>query len=258
MRRFFLPPGSVQGRRLVFTGREARHITRVLRLPRGEKIVGFDGSGREYEAVIAVLSPRRVEAIVGEVKEKDIVRPSHVALAQGLIKGGAFDRVVRQAAEIGVDEIFPLRSRRSVVRPGGLTEKKRQRWESIAVDAARQSGRARVPRVHCPAGWGELFNLATDYELKLLLWEKENRRTLKAVLDEYASPPAGALLVVGPEGGFTDEEAAEAAAAGFATAALFPTILRSSTAPLAALACYYYHYQGARPLKPKEEVRDED
>jgi len=243
MRRFFLPPGSIQGQRLIFAGKDARYIDRVLRLPRGEKIVGFDGSGREYLAVIAIISPRRVEAIVSEVRDKESDPQFRVALAQGVGKGGAFDLVVRQGTEIGVDEIYPLLTGYCVPRLFASPERKKQRWEKIAIDAARQSGRARTPRIHPPVVWGEMLKLSSGFDLRLLLWEKEKSQSLKSALEGLKTRPASFLLVVGPEGGFSDREVEEAVGAGFQAVYLLPGILRSVTAPLVALSCLHYHFQ---------------
>lgn len=238
MKRFFLPPGSLQGRRMVFTGPDARYICRVLRLPRGAEIVGFDGSGTEYTGTIAILSPRRVEAVISGSSVSAEAPRLMIALAQSLLKGQGLDGVIRQATELGISEFFPLATRYTIPKFISEGEKRRQRWLKIAIDASRQSGRKLTPAVHPVQDWQGFLSRAGEYDLALLPWEKEKGRLLR----EAAAPLSGTgkpvriLVAVGPEGGFTDLEAAEAAQAGFVAVSLGPGILRATTAGVAAVA----------------------
>jgi len=238
MKRFFLPPGSLQGRRMVFTGSDARYICRVLRLGRGAEIVGFDGSGTEYTGTIAILSPRRVEAVISRTEVSKEAPPLRIGLAQSLVKGRGLDRVIRQATELGISEFFPLATRYTIPRLFSEGEKHRHRWLRIAADATRQSGRKFTPAVHPVQNWREFLDRAGEYDLALLPWEKEAERSLKEAAAPLsgAAGPARILIAIGPEGGFSDPEAAEAAAAGFLLVSLGPGILRATTAGVAAVA----------------------
>ncbi len=249
MRRFFLAPGSVQGRRMIFSGKDARYICKVLRLQRGAEIVGFDGSGTEHIGTIAVLSTRRVEAIItASTVTKSAVSPFRLVLAQALLKGGNLDGVIRQATEIGISDFFPLATRYTIPRVRKAGEKRLERWTKIAVDAARQSGRKVNPVIHPVRGWGELLSLVPEFDLCLLPWEKERTRTLKDALIGHKGKkmPASILIAIGPEGGFSDDEAGEAAIAGFRTVSLGGNILRGATAGVVAVACVQYElgYEG--------------
>ncbi len=238
MKRFFLPPGSLQGRRMVFTGSDARYICRVLRLPRGAEIVGFDGAGTEHTGTIAIISPRRVEAVISRTAVAQESPSPRIALAQSLLKGSALDGVLRQATELGISEFFPLATRYAIPRLRSEGEKRRKRWLKIAVDASRQSGRKTVPAVHPVQEWGEFLARAGEYDLALLPWEKETARPLKEAIlgDSGGEAPSRILVAIGPEGGFTEAEAADAEAAGFVTVTLGSGILRAATAGLATVA----------------------
>ena len=236
MKRFFLAPGSLQGRRMVFSGPDARYICRVLRLPRGAEIVGFDGLGTEYTGTIAILSPRRVEAVISGSSVSAPAPRLRIALAQSLLKGKGLDGVIRQAAELGISEFFPLATRYTIPKFISEGEKRRQRWLKIAVDASRQSGRKFTPAVHPVQGWKEFLSRAVEYDLALLPWEREGERSLKEAAGRLSGTPARVLVAIGPEGGFTEPEAAEAAAAGFVVVSLGPGILRATTAGIAAVA----------------------
>jgi 16S rRNA (uracil1498-N3)-methyltransferase len=238
MKRFFLSPGSLQGRRMVFTGPDARYITRSLRLKRGAEIVGFDGAGMEYTGTIAILSPRRVEAVISQTSVSTESPSLRIALAQSLLKGRGLDGVLRQATELGISEFIPLATRYTIPRLFQEGEKRRQRWARIAADASRQSGRKVNPVVHPVEKWKDFLARAPEYDLSLLPWEKERERSLKEVTARLAGEGGSAriLVAIGPEGGFTESEAAEAVEAGFLAVSLGPRILRATTAGVAAVA----------------------
>lgn len=238
MKRFFLPPGSLQGRKMVFTGPAARYISRSLRLKRGTEIVGFDGAGMEYTGPIASLSPRRVEAVISRTLVTEESPSLRIALAQSLLKGGGLDGVLRQATELGISEFIPLATRYTIPKLIQEGEKRRQRWVRIAADAARQSGRKFNPVVHTVENWDAFLARAGKYDLALLPWEKEEERPLKAAAARVSafSGSARILVAIGPEGGFTEIEEAEAVKAGFRAVSLGPRILRAATAGVAVVA----------------------
>ena len=244
MRRFLLPPGALQGKRVIFEGKDAHYISRVLRLRRGEEIVVFSGDGAEYAATIGILSPRRVEAIVTGVSRAKAARPYRVALAQAFLKGHGLDEAVRQCVEVGLADFYPLVTARCVGEVGRW-EKKEKRLAGIAADACRQSGQSLLPVVHPPLSWNNLLALTSEFALRLLPWEGEKETSLKAALRAFTpqSPPNGILAAIGPEGGFTEEEVAQARAAGFASVRLGPSILRAVTAGVSVLSAIHYHFQ---------------
>ena len=223
---------------MIFTGPDARYIASSLRLKRGTEIVGFDGEGVEYTGTIAILSPRRVEAVISDISVVEEAPSLRIALAQSLLKGGRLDGVLRQATELGISEFIPLSTRYTIPKLFQEGEKRRQRWTRIAADASRQSGRKVTPVVHPVEHWRDFLARAKDYELALLPWEKEGGRLLR---EAVASLVGGArstriLVAIGPEGGFSESEAEQAVEAGFLTVSLGPRILRATTAGVAAVA----------------------
>jgi len=224
---------------------ERRYLLKVLRLRAGETICCFDGRGGEYEGLLfrdhdGTWSVR----IIGPLEP--LVPTVRIALAQALPKAPAMEAIIRKATELGAGLILPFTARRSVARPEGERARaKRQRWLKIAAEAARQCRRSDVPEVGPLRSWSETLELAADFPLRILFWEEERERDLKAVLRTAAEGGrGGCFLVVGPEGGLTREEVEEAAARGFRTVSLGRRLLKADTAALTALAVVQYELGG--------------
>ena len=216
--------------RVELTRAERHYLLDVLRLRAGDELEVFDGEGGRHPARVEGdsalrLGPRRVDA----------ARGAPVALAQALAKGEKMELVVEKATELGASEILPFASERSVVRlEGKRAEERVERWRRIAASAARQCGRADLPAVH-PVGTLEsvLDAAAQRGQRCLLLWEKARELRLSQALARIDGP---VVLVVGPEGGFSDAEAEVARARGAELVTLGPRVLRTETVALAALA----------------------
>lgn len=211
----------------------ARHA-QVLRLQPGSEITLFDGGGGEWTARIEAMGKREVTATALQHQAVERELPCRVTLALAMPSGERMDFVVEKATELGVARIVPLTSERSVLRLSGeRADKRRAHWQAIAIAACEQCGRNHVPEVHAPqpfAAWlGTLGERAADEQRWLLGW-----RGAQPFSD--AAPAATVLTLSGPEGGFTADEEALAAAHGFATVGLGPRVLRADTAPLAVMA----------------------
>jgi 16S rRNA (uracil1498-N3)-methyltransferase len=158
-------------------------------------------------------------------------------------KGDRLESVVQKATELGVYEIVLFESRRCVARPDpGALERRLERLRDIALDAAKQSGRGRVPGVLAASSFTAAVTRAASARLPLFFYEDENRLYLREALEEERTP-ATVSLITGPEGGFDPEEAVLAASAGCRSVGLGPRILRCDTAPVAALACIMMKYR---------------
>jgi 16S rRNA (uracil1498-N3)-methyltransferase len=231
LRRIFSPEPLRTGTAVTLAGDAASHVTRVLRLRRGDALVVFDGSGIDYEAEIEALGRDEVRVRVGAGRDVESESPLDIVLLQGVCRGPRMDTVVQKATELGVARIEPVLASRSVVRVAGeQAERKREHWQRVAVAAAEQSGRSRVPVVVEPrpleAALPALPATATRYLLD----------PLGASLAALPGPVSPLALLVGPEGGLSEEERSLAASVGFGAVRLGPRILRTETAPLAALA----------------------
>jgi 16S rRNA (uracil1498-N3)-methyltransferase len=214
----------------------ARHV-QVLRLQPGSELILFDGSGGEWSARVAQMGRSDVHVVVGEFHavERELAR--QVTLAVGMPANERFDWLIEKATELGAAAIQPLMTERSVLRVSGdRAEKKRAHWQAIAAAAAEQCGRNRVTVVHPVL---ELSNWLASTPLvpggsAYMLSLSPSAVGLKTVLAESAASPL--LLLSGPEGGLGAAEEQLALQHGFATLSLGPRVLRSETAPLAALA----------------------
>lgn len=208
----------------------AHHAVHVLRLREGEPVVLFNGRGGEFPARIA--SMKRLEISIDILEHRAIEResPLRVTLVQGISASDKMDGTVRKAVELGVAEVQPVLAARSVARPKGeRAENRRAHWQKVVIAACEQCGRNRIPQVHPVMG-------ATEYRApqeaaKLLLSPNSRLRFAQAVKtgETFA-------LAAGPEAGFTADEEAAFASAGFVPVSLGPRVLRTETAAVAAIA----------------------
>ncbi|MCK6370823.1 MAG: 16S rRNA (uracil(1498)-N(3))-methyltransferase [Gammaproteobacteria bacterium] len=209
----------------------ANHVVRVLRLRRGDTLVLFDGSGRDFDGEITGLERDQVRVRLGEARAVDTESPLEITLLQGICRGSRMDVVLQKATELGVRCIEPLLTERSVVRlDDGQAQRKREHWQRIAIAAAEQSIRSRLPRVAIPAAFETAIPATTGFATRLLLDPSGQS------LHQLPAPASPLALLIGPEGGLTDAERRLAVDFGFQPVRLGPRILRTETAPLAAVS----------------------
>ncbi len=236
-RRFLIPPDELPdaaGTTAVLSGPEHHHLSRVLRLKEGDAVSLFDGEGRGYDGVIESVGKDATRIRLGE-KDRRSVEPSlRVVLAQAIPHHDKMDLVVQKTTEIGVAVIVPILSQRSVMRPGPASGRRLERWRRIVAEAARQSGRLAIPEVASPVPWTTfLEGLADDGSDRLIL--------SPAAPDSEGWGPAaggsrGAILAIGPEGGWSPEEEKAATERGFRAVSLGGRVLRAETAAIVAAA----------------------
>ena len=208
---------------------QAHYIGRVLRMAEGDALQLFDGSGNEFRGTLLEVGKKRVVVRLDESFAGQVESPLQIHLGQGLSRGERMDWAIQKATELGVNEITPIFSERCEVRlKDERADKRLAHWRQVAVSACEQCGRSRVPMIHPP--------------LMLADWTKQTQADLKLVLHPVAEPleshakPATLAFLIGPEGGLSDAEVAQAHAAGFLPARLGPRVLRTETAPVVALA----------------------
>lgn len=228
MKRLFVAPEQI-AERLSLTKEQRHYLREVLRLADGAEIEIFDGRGTSFRATLQGESLRVGEKLPAAKGGLDVV------LVQALAKGEKMDLVVQKATELGAARIVPLLSERATVRLDQQRgESKRLRWQRIAQEAARQCGRAEVPRVDAPASWDAVLALLRDDPQRRGLLLDPDERELR--LGQAARGADHFLLAVGPEGGFSSQERETALRGGLVAAGLGPLVLRTETAGLAALA----------------------
>lgn len=230
--RFFCPFPLAPGATVELPEAVAHHALTVLKLGAGETVILFDGHGGEW---LAVLQPAGKHPLARLVEHRNPVNesPLHVTLAQALPAADKMDWVVQKAVELGVVSIQPVAARRSVVKLSGpRAERRLAHWQGVAVAACEQCGRTRVPEVR------PLLDL--PHYLGLAAGEKTLRLTCvpgaTVSLQQLPAPATAVHLLIGPEGGFEEDELLAARAAGFQAIHLGPRVLRTETAGLAALA----------------------
>jgi 16S rRNA (uracil1498-N3)-methyltransferase len=231
MPRVFVPAQLLDGGRVTLDRPASKHLVKVLRLQAGAEVSVFDGCGTEIEGRIVRASAAGVELALGQRHRVPLPLES-ITLLQSVPRGDRMDVIVQKTTELGVTRIVPVTSARGMVKP---PPSKIRRWRVIAQEAARQSGRADVPHVADPVALNvALAGAATAGGTRLLLWEEERALPLRQALVQM--PLVSVTLLVGPEGGFSVEEAESARAQGFRAVGLGPRILRVETAALVAVA----------------------
>lgn len=236
MPRFFVPKENIQNQSGTVTGSELGHMRRVLRLRTGDRVTLFDDEGREHEGIIQSYSGRSAEIEILNSCQPKRESSLDVTLAQALGKGEKMDWVVEKATELGVRSIVPFFSSRTVPRlDTKKIESRRERWKRIAISAAKQSARTRIPEILGLIAFEDLLRRPWPSELKLIFLEEGSLQGLTEIKEEK-SHLSSVLLVIGPEGGFTYEEASETMRRGFRSIGLGKRILRTETAALAALS----------------------
>jgi len=228
MRSFYVEPSAIDGKSIFLKGEEFHHCVNVLRLKKKDEIRVVDGKGYEY--IVKIKEINRVEReIEGEIlsRERSKREPqTYIALAQGVVKGDRMELVLEKATELGIMEIIPMISERSVRIPNKIPE----RWKKKMISAMKQSGRAFLPVLRKPKSIDEILNIRDDFEEAYLADPEGDKRLFEL--------PDGVkiLVMVGPEGGFTEVELMKAKERGFHIFNMGSRTLRSETASVAALA----------------------
>jgi 16S rRNA (uracil1498-N3)-methyltransferase len=209
---------------------QARHLTQVLRLPPDAPLVLFNGDGYDYPARLTRAERNGAAAMVGTPGTREPIPPLDIHLALGVSKGERMDYALQKSVELGVGGITPVFTERSQVHLSGpRLERRLEHWRGIVIGACEQSGRRRLPHLTTAATYPAWLNTHTGGGLML---DPQANRPLTAL----PPPDATITLLIGPEGGLGPRERASARARGFEGVRLGPRILRTETAPLAAIA----------------------
>jgi 16S rRNA (uracil1498-N3)-methyltransferase len=244
MHRFYIATENWNPDAPRLTGSEAHHAGHVLRLARGDKVVLFDGRGREITAEIISSESSAIQLRKLHEAQTPPLR-CRITLAQAIPKGKNMDLIVQKAVEIGAAEIAPILSDRTVVR---LDEEsaasKQSKWQTVAIEAAKQCGQNWLPRVHAPQTMAQFFQQPRRFDLQLIGSLQSDAVHLKKILAEYSAEhddrPTSVLMLVGPEGDFTPAELSLARSHGCRPITLGPIVLRVETASIYCLSVLSY------------------
>jgi 16S rRNA (uracil1498-N3)-methyltransferase len=232
MRRFFTEPQNVsEGKIYIYD--DARHIQKVLRMNCGDEVLVFDGTGNEYTARLVEIKKDVCIAEMLDVKTALSEPKTEITLFQALPKSGKMEMIVQKAVELGVSRIVPVVTERCVTRINSKSaaEEKSARWTKVSVEAAKQCGRGKVPAVTEPVEFKEAVEMLCNMQLPIMPYEvlgHEGRLGLKELLQGNSEALEIGILV-GPEGGFSDEEAQFAISCGVNPVGLGKRILRTET-----------------------------
>ena len=252
MPRFFVLAHDIKDEIVTLRGDDAHHIAYSLRLAAGEHItVVCDGVS--FDCALVAFSPDKsqpwVQARICEAHPADSEPPYRAVLYQALPKGDKLDTIIQKAVECGVSAVVPFESSRCVVRvKPEAEERKTERRRRISEEAAKQCGRGMIPEVSSTLSFPEMLQKAAEADLVLFCYEADGTLPLRQLLAEkmpaISTPtPPTVAVIVGSEGGFSPEEAGQAADRGFCMVGLGKRILRCETAPTFVLACLSYQYE---------------
>lgn len=237
VRRFYIEPDQLCKPEPRITGKDVRHIRSVLRMSPGDGIRVVDGTGGIYAAQIAAFEEDAVRVTNLRPAGSGNESPLELIVAQGILKDRKTDDLVRRLTELGITRYIPVITQRTIARPDERRmEKRLARWRAIAVEALKQCGRSMVPRIDPVMDFPEVLDLAKNADLGIFFWE----RAQKPLLKDLGERPGSVMLVLGPEGGFTEEEARWAEECGLRAISLGSRILRAETAAVAACTLAQY------------------
>lgn len=250
MPRFFVTPDAIcsaeDGSSGIITvcGDDAVHITKVLRMKPGERVTVCDLAGHDYETTVVSTGSTVTLDITG-VKPSENEPPYRAVVYQSLVRGDRFDTVLQKATELGAYAIVPVLTSRCTVKldiGSADCRKKLERWQRIVYEAAKQCGRGIIPTVREPMKYRDAVEDAAHADLPLFCYEGEGTSPLPQCLEKTENPETVSLMI-GPEGGYSTEEAEYAAQTGMVMTGLGKRILRTETAPSFVLSCVSYKYE---------------
>jgi 16S rRNA (uracil1498-N3)-methyltransferase len=233
MPRLYIPhiPQEINTDLIELKGEDAHYLSDVLRMRPGDEIILFDAEGRRAKAALVNIERLSVEVRVKELLQQTQETEHGIVLAVGTLKATKMDLVVQKATELGIKEIYPLVTERTLVRQ----TRKLDRWNKIALEASRQCGRSVVPKVHSLKPLDKFIDGWNSPGV--VFWEEARKGTLQK---SDCQPKGDVAMLVGPEGGFSSNEVAMAVAGGFIVRTLGVNILRAETAAISALAIMQY------------------
>jgi 16S rRNA (uracil1498-N3)-methyltransferase len=241
MHRFFVAEENLRGQQVVLTGRQAHQIRNVLRMKSGDHIIVLDNTGCEYTVALTKVGWQDVVCEVISKQQAQAEPRTQITLYQSLLAREKFEWVLQKCTEVGVASFVPIVTKRSIVRgQGAITPRKLSRWRDIITEAAEQSGRGRIPQLDAPVNFVDAVSRISDFDRCLIGSPGAAGSSVREILRNGNAKPVTVALFIGPEGGFTDEEIADACSKGATAFSLGKRILRTETAAVVASAVILY------------------
>lgn len=245
--RFFVLASDIEGDQVRLSPEQSHQIQNVLRLRPGAEIIVLDETGIEYHVTLTAVEKR---GVVGRVTAKQQARGeplAQVTLYQSMLVREKFEWVLQKGTEIGVARFAPVRTERTIVRSKQIEETKLDRWRRILVEAAEQSHRGRIPKLDQIVMFGEALSELTEFDRCLIASPWHTQSGLREALDGLGGKAVSVALMVGPEGGFTDDEVDAACQNGAIPINLGPRILRTETCAVVASALVLHELGELQP-----------
>ena len=235
---FYADPANISERSLSLEGDEAKHIIRVVRKSEGELLWVVDGLDRAYEVVIRSIHEHSVECEILSVHDRFNETTIEVTMAVAVLKNPSrMEWLIEKGTELGIRRFIPVSTARTVAQGA-----KENRWKRIALSAMKQAGRSYLPQIYPLTNLDSIMHHASVFDLKILPYEQTDEALFIAEALRHRPKPTSALIVIGPEGGFTEEEVHEAEEAGFTQVSLGKRRLRTETAALVTAAWVIGNY----------------
>ncbi|WLD92133.1 16S rRNA (uracil(1498)-N(3))-methyltransferase [Alkalihalobacillus sp. AL-G] len=251
MQRYFVTPDQMTDSHATITGEDVKHISKVMRMTSGDHLIVCDNQTRVAVCAVDEITDSAVELSIEKWLDEQTELPIYVTIAQGLPKHDKLEMIVQKGTELGANQFIPFHASRSIVKwDRKKGKKKTERLQKIIKEAAEQSHRSRIPKCSEPVPFKELLTLSDSYTIKIIAYEEEAKANETAKLANLFSTADisndRVFVIIGPEGGLTEEEVTVLQAAGFITCGLGPRILRTETAPLYVLSAISYQFELSR------------
>ncbi len=232
MQKFIIPKIATLPSKASIMGQDAKHIFKVLRKKKGDQISITDGKGRDYSAIISMVMPDIIKIDIIERFESMTESFINITLCSGMLKDKKMDFIIKHVTQFGIQKWIPFFCDRSIPNPNiKRIENRKKRWESIAKESLKQCNRSCIPQISEPLNFKTLMEQSENHDLKIAFNEKSNQKI--KTLQKNISPKK-IIILIGPEGGFSQKEMLLAGEKGFLSHALGPRILRAETASIAA------------------------
>ncbi len=241
MPKFFVPKENILNDKIIISGEDVSHIKKVLRMNTGDGLTLCDGKGINYDAVIDSITDGKIECSIISESKSETEANIEVTLFQGIPKAAKTDYIIQKTTELGIVRIVPVAMSRCVAKIDNAKDaaKKQQRWQKIAEEAAKQSGRGIVPVVDMPISFDKAVEMLLQNDIYFAPYECEEQNSLKSVLTSKNNAKKIGFII-GPEGGFDLKEIEKLKEKNIPTITLGKRILRTETAGEAVLAMTMY------------------
>ena len=241
MKKLLIQESNINGNKAYISGQDAKHITKVLRMLPKDEITFTDGKGKDFNSIIEHITPEQIVLSINSSWDSKSESPVKITLFQGMLKDKKMDTLIRHLTELGIYEWTPLFCERAIPKPDMKKLAARiKRWEKITSEALKQCNRSVLPIINRPVTFPEMIKNTSQFDLKITFWE--NATLSFNQLNQDKKQINNICVLIGPEGGFSKEEADLAEDSGFKICSLGPRILRSETASITACSLIQHYF----------------